>query len=142
MDNTLEKASQIIHAEIDKALASFPMWMRFNYLCNMINEALMQGNTEADINWDKVNEILTNNRDEYDFNHFKRIDTIAGLVWTRGECLAASMDMECGIWQSHTCKDCGNPFMMNYREVKFYEEHKLHIPKRCKSCRAKRKAGR
>lgn len=142
MDNTLNEATKLIHEQIDAALASFPMWMRFNYLCNTINQVLQQGNSEADINWDKVNEILTTNRSEYDFNHFKRIETVEQLVWVRGECLAASMDMEYGIWQSHTCKDCGNPFMMNYREVKFYEENKLHIPKRCKSCRAKRKAGK
>jgi hypothetical protein len=142
MNNTLNEATKLIHEQIDATLVSFPMWMRFNYLCNTINNVLQQGNSEDNINWDKVNEILTNNRSEYDFNHFKRIETVEQLVWVRGECLAASMDMECGIWQSHMCKDCGNPFMMNYREVKFYEEHQLHIPKRCKSCRAKRKAGK
>lgn len=136
------EAMEFIRNAQRETLLTLPMWMRFNFICNSINQALTNGLTEADIDWDKVNELLTTNRSEYDFNCFNRIETIAQLVWTRAECVAASMDSECGIWQEHTCKDCGNTFIMGYNEVKFYEEKGLHIPKRCKACRAKRKAGK
>jgi hypothetical protein len=142
MTNAINEAQKLLHAEMEKTLYSFPMWMRFNYLLNTISNALDQGNKTEDINWDKVNEILTTNRNEYDFNFFKRIESVDALMLARADCMVAPMNIDgCSIWQSHTCKDCGKPFMMSYKEVKFYENKQLHIPKRCKSCRDKRKVG-
>ena len=69
----INETMKTLHAEMDKTLMSFPMWMRFNYLLNTIGKVLEQGKTEADINWDKVNEILTTNRSEYDFNVFEQL---------------------------------------------------------------------
>ena len=134
---TINDAMKVLHAEMDKTLMSFPMWMRFNYLLNTVGKVLEQGKKEADINWDKVNEILTANRSEYDFNVFQRIESAEALAAARADCLASSMDF--GVWQVHTCKDCGKEFYMSYREVKFFESKALHIPKRCKNCRAKKK---
>jgi hypothetical protein len=138
---TMEIVQKFLRDHIKETLLTFPMWMRFNYLLNTINKALTDGHTEADIDWDKVNELLTTNRNEYDFNFFKRIETIEQLVFTRSDCIAASVCSD-GIWQEHTCKDCGNGFCMSYKEVKFYEGKGLHIPKRCKACRDKRKVGK
>ena len=138
---TFETVHKFLSDRIKETLLTFPMWMRFNYLLNTINKAITDGYTEADIDWDKVNELLTTNRNEYDFKFFKRIETIEQLVWTRADCMAASLDSD-GIWQEHTCKDCGKPFTMSYNEVKFYEGKELHIPKRCKACRDKRKVGK
>lgn len=137
----MNEAMEFIVKAQRETLLTFPMWMRFNYICNSINQALTNGLTEADIDWDKVNELLTTNRDEYDFNFFKRIETVEQLVWARADCIAASLDSYDGIWQEHTCKDCGNTFVMSYNEVEFYKEKGLHVPKRCKACRNKRKAG-
>ncbi|MFA5559728.1 MAG: zinc-ribbon domain containing protein [Methanofastidiosum sp.] len=36
-------------------------------------------------------------------------------------------------------KDCGNEFKLELGEIKFFNEKKLKLPKRCKSCRQKRK---
>ena len=135
---TIHDAAALIREEVDKILFSSPMWMRFNYLCNSIGNALKHGFTEADINWDKVNEILTTNVEEYDFNAFKRIETYDNLLLTSMDCRANNLSM--GIWQEHICKDCGKPFLMTYNEVSFYQSKNLHVPKRCKVCREKRKA--
>lgn len=37
------------------------------------------------------------------------------------------------------CKDCGAPFTLSVREQRFYKNHNLCNPKRCKQCREKRK---
>lgn len=136
--NTINEASKIIQDMQKKALLTFPMWMRLNWICNSINDMLKNGHSEEDISWDNVNEILTTNVDEYDFNFFKRIETVEQLVWTAATCRAASI---CGeeIWQEHTCKDCGKGFCMSYNEVEFYKNKELRIPKRCRICRNKRK---
>lgn len=138
--NEIQEASKIIQDMQLKVLTTSPLWMRFNYLLNSINKAITDGHTEADIDWNKVNELLTTNVSEYDFNFFKRIETIEQLVFTRSDIIAAQLCSD-GIWQEHTCKDCGNGFIMSYNEVRFYEDKGLHVPKRCKACREKRKAG-
>ena len=135
---TINDAAALISEEVDKVLLSSTMWMRFKYLYNSIGNALKQGFTEADINWDNVNEILTTNVNEYDFNAFDRIETPEQLVWESMRCRSASIRDD--IWQKHTCKDCGKPFLMTYNEVQFYGNRNLHIPRRCKVCREKRKA--
>ena len=135
---TINDAAALIREEVDKVLLSSPMWMRMNYLCNSIGNALKHGFTEADVDWDKTNKILTTNVNEYDFNAFDRIETPEQLVWESALCQSAPLSNN--IWQKHTCKDCGEPFLMTYNEVQFYENRNLHIPKRCKACREKRKA--
>ena len=37
------------------------------------------------------------------------------------------------------CKDCGEYFFINLDEQIFFEERHLSLPKRCESCRLKRK---
>jgi hypothetical protein len=39
-----------------------------------------------------------------------------------------------------TCSDCGGIFQFTAREQAFYQEKQLSQPKRCKDCRAKKKA--
>ena len=136
--NTINEASKVIQNLQKKALLTLPMWMRLNWVCNSINDMLKNGYSKEDISWDNVNEILTTNVDEYDFNFFKRIETVEQLVWVVAACQAASI---CGeeIWQEHTCKDCGKGFCMSYNEVEFYKNKELRIPKRCRICRNKRK---
>lgn len=135
---TINDAAALIREEVDKVLLLSPMWMRFNYLCNSIGNALKQGFTEAEVDWDKINKILTTNVNEYDFNAFDRIETYDNLLWEAARCRSASICDD--IWQEHICKDCGKEFFMTYNEVHFYEGKNLHVPKRCKVCREKRKA--
>lgn len=37
------------------------------------------------------------------------------------------------------CKDCGEPFSMEKKEIEFYENKDWEQPKRCKECRKKRR---
>lgn len=37
------------------------------------------------------------------------------------------------------CKDCGNPFYIMYDEEEWYTDRGFNIPKRCKTCRDKRR---
>ena len=39
-----------------------------------------------------------------------------------------------------TCKDCNEPFVLNDGEITFYEKKAFPLPRRCKSCRAKKRA--
>ena len=39
-----------------------------------------------------------------------------------------------------TCHDCGAVFVFSVAEQGFYRSKQLSIPKRCKACRAQRKA--
>lgn len=39
-----------------------------------------------------------------------------------------------------TCEDCGEVFTFTEREQQFYAEREFSDPKRCRACRAKRKA--
>lgn len=136
--NEIQEASKIIQDMQVKVLTTSPMWMRLNYLCNVVNQMLSEGHTDADIDWNKVNELLTTNVNEYDFNVFKRIETSDQLLIVASHCRTASI-LDCDIWQKHTCKDCGEQFFMTYNEVSFYERKRLHVPKRCKACRDKRR---
>jgi hypothetical protein len=38
------------------------------------------------------------------------------------------------------CKDCGGEFTFSAGEARYYQSHGLRAPKRCKPCRAKRRA--
>jgi hypothetical protein len=37
------------------------------------------------------------------------------------------------------CKDCGELYIIYEGEQKFFKQHHLHFPKRCRCCRSKRK---
>lgn len=44
--------------------------------------------------------------------------------------------------QEIICKDCGQAFIFTERDQKFYKEKDYTPPKRCRSCRAIKKAQR
>lgn len=138
--NEIQEASKIIQDMQVKVLTTSPMWMRLNYLCNVVNQMLNKGHEDADIDWNKINEFLTTNVNEYDYNAFERIETPDQLAWVASQCKIASICDDMFIWQKHTCKDCGKQFFMRRGEVSFYERKELHVPKRCMDCRDKRKA--
>ena len=120
-----------------RVLATFPMWMRFNYIGNKINKLLQSGHAEDEIDWDKVNYLLSNNRDEYDFNDYGEIKTADQFLDARELCFEGQILI--GPWQLHVCKNCGKKFTMRFSEVEFYCKKGLHLPKRCPECRAHRK---
>ena len=59
--NEIQEASKIIQDMQVKVLTTSPMWMRLNYLCNVVNQMLNEGHEDADIDWNKINEFLTTN---------------------------------------------------------------------------------
>ena len=136
---TNRKMRELYASVEDEFLRTRPLWMRLNLLANKVGNALSQGHTGADINWSKINKYLTENVDEYEFNCFDTIKCPDDLFEVRAECIGASVGM--GIWQKHTCKDCGETFYMTFNEVEFFKNKELHVPKRCKKCRDKRKNG-
>jgi hypothetical protein len=42
----------------------------------------------------------------------------------------------------YICKDCGEPFSMEKKEIEFYENKGWEQPKRCLGCRKKRREAR
>jgi hypothetical protein len=42
----------------------------------------------------------------------------------------------------YICKDCGEPFSMEKKEIEFYENKDWEQPKRCQGCRKKRREAR
>lgn len=123
-------------AEIE-ILQKMPMWMRFNYLGNKLARAVKDGISNNDIDWDKLNRLLSDGRDEYDFNCYDLITTPEQFFEARESCIEGSILN--GIWQKRFCKDCGSKFFMSYSEVEFFENKELHLPKRCPKCRELRR---
>lgn len=120
-----------------ETLQKMPMWMRFNYLGNKLSRALKDGVTNNDIDWDKLNHLLSDGRDEYDFNYYDRITTPEQFFEARELCIGSPILN--WVWQKRFCKDCGSKFTMSHSEVEFFKNKELHLPKRCPKCRAKRK---
>ena len=65
---------ELLLEERNKMLYAMPILMRVNFLLNSI-----RNKTDSEINWNKVNDILTNNVGEYDFNIFDQINTMEQL---------------------------------------------------------------
>lgn len=136
---TYHKVRGLFQAVEHDFLKTRPIWMRLNLLSTKVANALGQGHTGDDIDWGKINKYLTENVGEYDYNCVKLIKCPDDLFTARADCISASMNM--GAWQKHTCKDCGETFYLMNSEVEFFKRLELHVPKRCKKCRDKRKNG-
>lgn len=48
-------------------------------------------------------------------------------------------DMKKGLLTIHKCKDCGTYFFTNVDEEEWYKGRGMSIPKRCETCRRKRR---
>ena len=44
-----------------------------------------------------------------------------------------------GEWLIRKCKDCGSYFLINDDEKQWFIDHNLSLPKRCHTCRGKRR---
>lgn len=134
-----EKMREIFTQCERDTLKKMPMWMRYNYILNQLGKAMQQGHTEDDINWDAVNERLYTDILPYDNTMYKHVSTLDELRSAREQCIEASvLDM---AWHKGRCKDCHQEFIMSHNEVQFFSKKELTLPKRCKCCRDKRKAG-
>lgn len=95
--------------------------------------------TEDIIDWEKVNDILLRNIDQYDFNIIDPVRSMADLNDILDRLNSASL-LPGLPWRRCKCKDCKKLFYMGLGEVEFYEKKKLDTPKRCPDCRKARKA--
>lgn len=135
----LQEAQKTFAKVQEDALLNMPMWMRLNWALNAVGQIYNQRpELVPDIDWDKVNRLLTENVSEYDFKLIDSpIQSLDELCHVRETCIQASVLG--GPWQQRTCKDCGRTFLMDYSEVMFFERNQLRVPKRCPECRAIRK---
>lgn len=146
MENQMRTDTEVLQ-EVQKsfakvqedALLNMPMWMRLNWALNAVGQIYNQRpELVPDIDWDKVNRLLSENASEYDFNLIDApVHSLDELCRVRESCIQASVLG--GSWQRRTCKDCGRTFFMDYSEVMFFERNQLRVPKRCPECRAARK---
>lgn len=136
-EETNRKVREMFHEVEVNTLKKMPLWMRLNFFLNKVGHAFKDGHKNEDIKWDYINEMCTKDLNQFDYNMYENVNTIEGLDKMRGDVIFASEGI--GPWHKHKCKDCGKEFYMIYREVHFYEERGLSLPKRCKECREKRK---
>lgn len=127
-DETMTKAGNIIRGMFEESIKTFPMWMRFNVIRNMLSNSIRSGNFDG-VDWDKVNSLLRDNVSETDFNAFGEIRDIIALDEARLNCIAACEGL--GVWLVRKCVTCGEEFHMTKKEVDFYKRNRLEIPKRC-----------
>ena len=129
----LELFSQIEKETIPK----MPLWMRMNYFSNKVSEALNRGYENKDINWKHINEMCSQNLDIFDYNMYEDVYSLEDFEEQRFNIICATEGIH--TWQKHKCKDCESNFYMFHKEVMFFEEKGLSLPKRCPECRKKRK---
>ena len=136
-EETNRKVSEIMQKIQIETLKKFPLWMRMNWFYNQMNRALLDNHEEIEFKWEFINEMCSKDLDLFDYNMYEPVDTIERFEAQRFDVICASEGV--GPWHKHKCKDCGNEFYMTYKEVHFYKDKGLNLPKRCKECREKRK---
>jgi hypothetical protein len=124
----LDKAMHEMQMDI---FSKMPVWAKFNFFCNITTSK-----SDDEIDWDKVNKILDENKDEYSFNIYETIKNKQQLIETRINCITAQCGL--GAWIKGTCKDCGEIFYLGFDEVEFFRNNNLRVPKRCHKCRDKK----
>ena len=91
----LEEVSRKMREEFQRVeietLWKMPMWMRFNYLGNKLSRAVKDGVANNDIDWDKLNHLLSDGRDEYDFSCYDYITTPEQFFEAREQCIESSV---------------------------------------------------
>lgn len=135
-EDIVKKSSEIIAEAQSRILSTMPMWIRLGFLCNILINAQKNGIKEEDILWDKINNLLSQNVKEYDFNCFDKIQSYDEAFQA---CENSRTGQFVGPWRKERCKDCGKIFYMTFSEVEFFEGKELKIPKRCTACRKRRK---
>ena len=136
-EETNRKVREFFHQiEVD-TLQRMPLWMRLNFFSNKLSQVIKDGHTDDNINWNYINEMCIKGLSEFDYNMYKSVSTAEEFEEQRFDVICASEGI--APWHKHKCKDCGSEFYMTYKEVHFYEDKELSLPKRCKVCRDKRK---
>lgn len=121
-----------------ESLKCLPIMFRLNYL---MNSFVGKENENADelIDWNLVNEIITTNIDEFDYQFTRKVNSYEELKDLRIEVELAYADLQ--PWRTSKCKDCHEDFHMHFGEVLYFGEKGMKLPKRCPACRKARKEG-
>ena len=119
-----------------ESLKYLPVVMRVNYL---LNTTFNNDITDESIDWKTVNEILTSNIEDVDYNGVKEVNSFEELKQLKISIECAMADL--GPWITLKCKDCKEDFTMLFSEVNYFCSRNLHLPKRCSKCRKARKSG-
>lgn len=137
---TIKDAQKLIESRMIDQLLEETMMVRVAYIRGIILRSLRNsGATEEDIDWEKVNDILLCNINQYDFNIIDPVKSLADLNDIQDRIDSASLIA--GLpWRRCKCKECKKLFYMCEQEVEFYKNKKLDTPKRCPACRKARKA--
>ena len=139
MMETIKNAQKFVESRLIDHLSEETMMVRVACIRGIILRSLRNnGATEEDIDWEKVNDILLCNINQYDFNIIDPVKSLADLNDIQDRINSASL-LPGLPWRRCKCKDCKKLFYMPIGEVEFYEKKKLDTPKRCPSCRKARK---
>ena len=140
MMNTIANAQKIVESRLIDQLREETMMVRVAYIRGIILRSLRNsGATEEDIDWEKVNDILLCNINQYDFNIVDPVKSLADLNDIQDRINSAAL-LPGLPWRRCKCKECKKLFYMCEQEVEFYKNKKLDTPKRCPACRKARKA--
>ena len=140
MMDTIANAKKTIESRLIDQLSEETMMVRVACIRGIIFRSLRNSDTtEEDIDWEKVNDILLCNINQYDFNIIDPVKSLADLNDIQDRIDSAPLFP--GLpWRRCKCKDCKKLFYMGIQEVEFYKKKKLDTPKRCPDCRKARKA--
>lgn len=137
---TIKDAQKLIESRVIDQLCKETMMVRVAYIRGIILRSLRNsGATEEDVDWEKVNDILLCNINQYDFNIIDPVKSMADLNDIQDRINSASL-LPGLPWRRCKCKECKKLFYMCEQEVEFYKNKKLDTPKRCPACRKARKA--
>ena len=137
---TIKDAQKLVESRLIDHLSVETKMVRVACIYGIILRSLRNnGATEEDIDWEKVNDILLCNINQYDFNIIDPVKSLADLHDILDRIYSAPL-LPGLPWRRCKCKECKKLFYMSIGEVEFYEKKKLDTPKRCPDCRQARKA--
>lgn len=137
LDETTKKVRKMFDELTRNTLRTMPVWMKCNFLINQISNFIDDMNEENDkkINWDVVNEILTDTELDIDFNVFEKIHSIKELEDVRERAIIASVPEFHEPYYKKICKKCSETFTLTAGEVNWFNKKGLKIPCKCEYCR-------
>ena len=137
MENKELKTIRSFRAVEEETLKKMPLWMKCNYVLNKIYSTFERIGKEDEsiISWEKINSILKNSNDKYQYNLFGFISSISELKDLRMDVLSAEL-LESGLpYYKSVCKTCKNEFTLSKRELLYFLNRDLKVPCRCYYCR-------
>lgn len=136
-EETNRKMQEFFQQVEEETLKKMPLWMKMNYFSHKISQVIKKGAKDEDLKWDYINEKCSQNLDKFDYNMYDNVYTIEDFEGQRFNIICATEGIT--MWHKHVCKDCNQKFFMSYKEVEFFRNKGLSLPKRCKECRNKRR---